>query len=446
MNYAESCAYIDGLTKFTAKHSLAHTRECLALLDNPDRSFKIVHIAGTNGKGSTASYLESILRSAGIRTGLFTSPHLVDMRERFRVDGEIVSKEAFLAAFEAARKAVSSMPDHPSYFEFIYLIGCLIFKNAGVTTAVMETGLGGRLDATNTCENPVLTIITSVSFDHMQYLGNTLFEIAGEKAGIIKQGVPVIFLAAKEECAGRILEEAALRNAPALALIPPAAEEGVEKLLSGGEALTYKTKILKNLAPFIDFSLISSYDKKACDMRIRAAAAYQAENASLAVLGAAELIRAGFAITEENIREGLLSARWEGRMEEALPGVYLDGAHNEDGISRFIEAAKAVLRGKKATLLFAAVSDKDYTAMVRELAEDLAPECVITTEVPGARRESASHFEELFRENGFERVVTVPDPAEAFKYAMSQRGGGVLFVCGSLYLIGLIKRMIHDQF
>lgn len=446
MNYAESCAYIDGLTKFTAKHSLAHTRECLALLDNPDRSFKIVHIAGTNGKGSTASYLESILRSAGIRTGLFTSPHLVDMRERFRVDGEIVSKEAFLAAFEAARKAVSSMPDHPSYFEFIYLIGCLIFKNAGVTTAVMETGLGGRLDATNTCENPVLTIITSVSFDHMQYLGNTLFEIAGEKAGIIKQGVPVIFLAAKEECAGRILEEAALRNAPALALVPPAAEEGVEKLLSGGEALTYKTKILKNLAPFIDFSLISSYDKKACDMRIRAAAAYQAENASLAVLGAAELIRAGFAITEENIREGLLSARWEGRMEEALPGVYLDGAHNEDGISRFIEAAKAVLRGKKATLLFAAVSDKDYTAMVRELAEDLAPECVITTEVPGARRESASHFEELFRENGFERVVTVPDPAEAFKYAMSQRGDGVLFVCGSLYLIGLIKRMIHDQF
>ena len=446
MNYAESCAYIDGLTKFTAKHSLAHTRECLALLDNPDRSFKIVHIAGTNGKGSTASYLESILRSAGIRTGLFTSPHLVDMRERFRVDGEIVSKEAFLAAFEAARKAVSSMPDHPSYFEFIYLIGCLIFKNAGVTTAVMETGLGGRLDATNTCENPVLTIITSVSFDHMQYLGNTLYEIAGEKAGIIKQGVPVIFLAAKEECAGRILEEAALRNAPALALIPPAAEEGVEKLLSGGEALTYKTKILKNLAPFIDFSLISSYDKKACDMRIRAAAAYQAENASLAVLGAAELIRAGFAITEENIRDGRLSARWEGRMEEALPGVYLDGAHNEDGISRFIEAAKAVLRGKKATLLFAAVSDKDYTAMVRELAEDLAPECVITTEVPGARRESASHFEELFRENGFERVVTVPDPAEAFKYAMSQRGDGVLFVCGSLYLIGLIKRMIHDQF
>ena len=417
MNYAESCAYIDGLTKFTAKHSLAHTRECLALLDNPDRSFKIVHIAGTNGKGSTASYLESILRSAGIRTGLFTSPHLVDMRERFRVDGEIVSKEAFLAAFEAARKAVSSMPDHPSYFEFIYLIGCLIFKNAGVTTAVMETGLGGRLDATNTCENPVLTIITSVSFDHMQYLGNTLYEIAGEKAGIIKQGVPVIFLAAKEECAGRILEEAALRNAPALALIPPAAEEGVEKMLSGGEALTYKTKILMNLAPFIDFSLISSYDKKACDMRIRAAAAYQAENASLAVLGAAELIRAGFAITEENIREGLLSARWEGRMEEALPGVYLDGAHNEDGISRFIEAAKAVLRGKKATLLFAAVSDKDYTAMVRELAEDLAP-----------------------------RVVTVPDPAEAFKYAMSQRGDGVLFVCGSLYLIGLIKRMIHDQF
>ena len=365
MNYAESCAYIDGLTKFTAKHSLAHTRECLALLDNPDRSFKIVHIAGTNGKGSTASYLESILRSAGIRTGLFTSPHLVDMRERFRVDGEIVSKEAFLAAFEAARKAVSSMPDHPSYFEFIYLIGCLIFKNAGVTTAVMETGLGGRLDATNTCENPVLTIITSVSFDHMQYLGNTLYEIAGEKAGIIKQGVPVIFLAAKEECAGRILEEAALRNAPALALVPPAAEEGVEKLLSGGEARTYKTKILKNLAPFIDFSLFSSYDKKACDMRIRAAAAYQAENASLAVLGAAELIRAGFAITEENIREGLLSARWEGRMEEALPGVYLDGAHNEDGISRFIEAAKAVLRGKKATLLFAAVSDKDYTAMVR---------------------------------------------------------------------------------
>ena len=181
-------------------------------------------------------------------------------------------------------------------------------------------------------------------------------------------------------------------------------------------------------------------------MKIRACAPYQAENASLAVLGAEALARAGYAVTEGNIREGLIAARWEGRMEEALPGVFLDGAHNADGISRFIEAAEAAAGGRKKVLLFAAVSDKDYTEMVRELAGRLAPETVITTEVPGARRVSAVHFEELFRKSGAVNVFTVPDPSEAFKYAMSIKGESVLYVCGSLYLIGLIKRMIHDQF
>ncbi len=133
-------------------------------------------------------------------------------------------------------------------------------------------------------------------------------------------------------------------------------------------------------------------------------------------------------------------------MEEALPGVFLDGAHNADGISRFIEAADAAAGGRKKVLLFAAVSDKDYTEIVRELAEKLAPGTVITTEVPGARRVSAVHFEELFRKRGAENVLTVPDPSEAFKTAMSMKGRDILFVCGSLYLIGLIKRMIHDQF
>ena len=445
MNYAEACDYIEGLTRFTKKHSLAHTRECLHLLGNPDRAFRIVHIAGTNGKGSTASYLASILKEAGVRTGLFTSPHLVDMRERFRVDGEIISEEAFMAGFDTVREAMKAVPDHPSYFEFIYLMGCLIFKDAGVHTAVMETGLGGRLDATNSCEHPAVTVITSVSFDHMQYLGNTLREIAGEKAGIIKKGVPLIFLAARTEAAEAILLEAERKGAPAEAVIPPAALEGIESLLTASGVPYHKTKILKNFGGVIDFSLMSGYDKKACEVKICHTAPYQAENASLALLAAEKLAEAGYLIREEHIREGLLAAKWEGRMEEALPGVFLDGAHNEDGVARFIEAAEAA-GGRGAVLLFAAVSDKDYAAMIREIEERLQPSLVITTEVPGTRRVSAAYFEKLFLESGAARVVTVPDPEEAFETAMREKDGRLLFVCGSLYLIGFVKRKIHDQF
>ena len=196
LNYRQAVDYIEQIPKFTEKHPLEHTKEMLRRLGNPQNHFRVIHVAGTNGKGSVCAYLASMLKQGGYRTGLFTSPHLVTINERFQINGEMISDQQFLKTFlhvkEVIDQAVSEGIGHPSYFETLFLMGMEIFREAQVDYLVLETGLGGRLDATNSVEKPLACIITSISLDHMEYLGNTVSEIAGEKAGIIKPGVPVI--------------------------------------------------------------------------------------------------------------------------------------------------------------------------------------------------------------------------------------------------------------
>ena len=185
LNYNEAVAYIDETPKFTTKNSLEHTRECLRRLGNPQEAFRVIHVAGTNGKGSTCAFLTSMLREAGYSCGLFTSPHLIEINERFQINEVPVDNEIFLAAFhrvkEMADELVAQGSHHPTYFEMLFLMGMLIFKEAGVDYVTLETGLGGRLDATTSIENPMACVITSISMDHMEYLGNSLEEIASEK-------------------------------------------------------------------------------------------------------------------------------------------------------------------------------------------------------------------------------------------------------------------------
>ena len=187
------------------KHPPEHTRELLSRLGNPQEGIKIIHVAGTNGKGSVCAYLNAMLLAGGKKTGLFTSPHLVRINERFQINGEDVSDEQFLDAFlkveKAAKEYEAEGEGHPSYFETLFLMGMLIFKEAGVEYLVMETGLGGRLDATNAIDNPALAIITSISLDHTAILGDTIRKIAVEKAGIIKPKVPVFFDGSNKEAA-----------------------------------------------------------------------------------------------------------------------------------------------------------------------------------------------------------------------------------------------------
>ena len=197
MNYEEAVAYIEETPKFTTKNKLEHTKECLRRLGNPQDSFRVIHVAGTNGKGSTCAFLTSILREAGYSCGLFTSPHLVVINERFQINEQNIDDASFLRAFEKVKalseELVAEGNYHPTYFEMLFLMGMVIFQEAGVDYVILETGLGGRMDATTSVENPLACVITSISFDHMQYLGNTIEAIAGEKAGIIVPGVPVIY-------------------------------------------------------------------------------------------------------------------------------------------------------------------------------------------------------------------------------------------------------------
>lgn len=428
MNYTEAVDYIEETPKFTKKNSLDHTRKCLKLLGNPQENFRVIHVAGTNGKGSTCAFITSILREGGYRCGLFTSPHLEKINERFQINEEPVDDETFLEAFlqvkKLADKLVAQGDYHPTYFEMLFLMGMVIFAESKVEYVALETGLGGRMDATNSIENPLACVITSISMDHMEYLGDTLPQIAGEKAGILKAGVPVIYDANHSQAAEVIADRAGKLGCPAY----PLKEE--------------QCSIEKNTAEGIAFSLKSEY-YGTHTFQIPFIARYQMMNASLA-LTCMEVLAEELSLTMEQMKAGLARTRWQGRMETILPGVIVDGAHNEDGVLRFLETARHFKREHSLTLLFSAVSDKDYQDMIGEICREGLFTSVITTQVGGYREVPAEKLAEVFTHAGCDHVVAVPDIGEAFHQALRARGEGLLFCVGSLYLIGEIKTCIKS--
>ena len=429
MTYQEAVAYIDETPKFTKKNTLDHTRAFLKRLGDPQEKMKILHVAGTNGKGSVCSFLASMLKAGGNRTGLFTSPHLVKINERFVVDEQDVSDEEFLEAFHTVMDCVEEMKEegypHPTYFELLFLIGMKLFERAGVEYLVLETGLGGRLDATNSVAHPLVSVITSISLDHTEYLGDTVAAIAGEKAGIIKEGVPVVYDASCPESAEVIRRRAEELHAPAYPITPK------------------MYKISKTTKKHIDFSIDSGYYD---DIRlsISSVAEYQVKNAAEAVTAIRVIDREG-AFTDEVIRKGVEEMRWQGRMETVLPGVIIDGAHNEAGVEEFVKTARRLEADYPVTLLFAAVGDKDYRHMIETICRELRLERVIVTEVGGYRSVDVKVPEELFRQFGAKKVTAIPDVEEAFDEALREQGDGILFCVGSLYLVGNIKSILETR-
>ena len=429
MTYQEAVAYIDETPKFTKKNTLDHTRAFLKRLGDPQEKMKILHVAGTNGKGSVCSFLASMLKAGGKRTGLFTSPHLVKINERFVVDEQDVSDEEFLEAFHTVMDCVEEMKEegypHPTYFELLFLIGMKLFERAGVEYLVLETGLGGRLDATNSVAHPLVSVITSISLDHTEYLGDTVAAIAGEKAGIIKEGVPVVYDASCPESAEVIRRRAEELHAPAYPITPK------------------MYKISKTTKKHIDFSIDCGYYD---DIRlsISSVAEYQVKNAAEAVTAIRVIDREG-AFTDEVIRKGVEEMRWQGRMETVLPGVIIDGAHNEAGVEEFVKTARRLEADYPVTLLFAAVGDKDYRHMIETICRELRLERVIVTEVGGYRSVDVKVPEELFRQFGAKKVTAIPDVEEAFDEALREQGDGILFCVGSLYLVGNIKSILETR-
>lgn len=429
MNYTEAVDYIETIPKFTVKHPPEHTRELLSRLGNPQEGIKIIHVAGTNGKGSVCAYLNAMLLAGGKKTGLFTSPHLVRINERFQINGEDVSDEQFLNAFlkveKAAKEYEAEGEGHPSYFETLFLMGMLIFKEAGVEYLVMETGLGGRLDATNVVEKPLACIITSISRDHTEYLGDTLEAIAGEKAGIIKAGVPVIYDASQPGPASVIAAKAKEMGSPAWPMEPSFYE--------------MKTQSREG----ITFTFAYPGGEKA-ELAIPYVAEYQMMNASLAFY-TMHILQDVHDIPKNVLAEGLSKIKWPCRMEMAAPGVIIDGAHNEDGIAQFVSTAGYFSKENEITILFTAVADKHYHEMIGEICEGIHPSHVVATQIDGSRVVPAEVLAEDFRKAGCTDVCAEPEIGAAYEKALGKKGSGMLFCVGSLYLAGELKAYLAKR-
>ena len=427
--YEEAAAYIEEIPKFTKKHTLEHTKTFLKRLGNPAADRKIVHVAGTNGKGSVCAYLQAILMAEGKRTGFFTSPHLVSVNERIRVDNIQIDNEAFLKVFRKVLKIVRQMVEdgieHPSYFEFLFGMGMTAFAETDVEYIILETGLGGRLDATNAIDNPALAIITSISLDHTAILGDTIEKIAGEKAGIIKPGVPVFFDGSSKKAAEVIKAKAS--------------ELGV----SCREVTKNAYEIQKVHRKYIAFSRRSAYDKDVI-FQVPMCGCYQAMNAELA-LEASEYLLAGEEIHMDRWKEALAELHWEGRMERVGAHITVDGAHNPGAMEAFVESVKALDESERGemVLLFSAVSDKKYDQMIEYLCENLDVKAYVVTQIEDERGVPAEELADVFRRYTDRPVYCKERLEDAVRTAMNERGEtGEIYCLGSLYLVGMMKKLL----
>ena len=420
--YQEIVDYIESIPRFTKKTKLENTNILLERLGNPEKTFKAVHIAGTNGKGSVAKLMSMLLQKSGKKTGLFTSPHLVKMNERFCIDGNDISDERFLLLFEKIKtevdKAVAEEAiQHPAYFEFLFCMSALYFAEEDCDFVVYETGLGGRLDATNVIL-PEVSIITSIGFDHMQYLGDTIEKIAGEKAGIIKPEIPVIYNTGDGIADKVISEKAKEMNSPAY-------------------SVPEYWKDYNTIGPLID--------EKTSGM-----VPYQRQNIRTAITAWNVLnIKAETTVSPDVFTEVISDFYWPGRMEYIASNVLIDGAHNEDAIVQFIGGVKFEMKKggwKKVSLLFAVSSDKDYESIIKLLCDGLEFEDVYVTELACVRKTDIQEEMKLFQkympaEKHFE-VVGTRDIEKAFKLAKSELDDDTLLVAvGSLYMVGELEKL-----
>ena len=427
------------------KSSLLKVREFLGLLGEPDREFQVIHVAGTNGKGSVCAFLTSMIREAKIPCGTFVSPHLVDIRERFLINGEIVPEPDFIRAFlevqHACRIWEKRGEPHPTYFEFLFYMGLCIFRNAGVRVLVLETGMGGTYDVTNVVENPLVSVITSISIDHTAFLGSTIPEIAAHKAGIIKSRRPVVYDDSSSEAAAVIFAKAKEMKSEGFPVTPDEVCRGIRPCL------------VKSPDPGVagHQEMSFSYRGEEILFEIPFAAPYQLMNAALAIRA---LEVSGLPVAPEQAAEGVKKAKWPARMEEISTGVYLDGAHNADGIRAFLDAAcrlKELRKPDHVRILFAVSADKDHQRMLREIAERLKPDLWILSKMESHRTLSVEDLEvaaeKLRAECGEETEYRVSrDVKHAVKELLDLHGERDLsFIAGSLYLAGEVKEQISKS-
>jgi len=412
-----------------AKFHLENIRVQAERLDNPQRSYPSAHIAGTNGKGSTAAFLEQILRDAGFRTGLNTSPHLEKINERIRVNGQDISDEEFAAVLTHVHDLIEKLlaegqlRAHPTYFECVTAMAFAFFKAERVDFAIFEVGLGGRLDATNILL-PVVSVITRIAFDHENFLGHSIAEIAREKAGIIKLGVPVILAGEQPEDARRIIRERAAKLA--CPLIETASAYRVENVRMDGGCV--RAKISEAATGWF------------IEITPQLPGRFQLQNALNALATARVLVEKGLRIPDSAIASGIAHAVWPGRIEklQSNPDVYLDGAHNPSAAQELASFLQENFAGRTIRMLFAAMRDK----AVDEIAGTLFPLAseVIFTEPRNPRAISAPQLAEIAGHHA-QRFRVIPEAETALETALAESAPeDAIFVTGSLYLVGQLRQ------
>lgn len=437
MTYTQAVAYIHSLLKFGMKPGLQRIEALLERLGRPDRKLKVLHVAGTNGKGSTCAMLSAVLRQAGYKTGLFISPYVVNFRERIQINGNYIPPRELAVRTEKLKKIADELAMEnlgPTEFEFITALALCWFADAGCEAVVLETGLGGRLDSTNVVENPLVSVITSISLDHTAILGDTLEQIALEKSGIIKPGCPVVVSPGLQVEALKVIRSAAAGKGSVL--YQPAPADEIQSLGLMGSRFTPGDTVGRRPDGGVE-RLPAPND----DYTVGLAGAHQVQNA----LTALEAVRrCGLRVSETALRDGLQTVCFPARLEllQRDPVVILDGAHNPEGAAA-LAAAVAPYSGR-LTAVMGMMEDKDYDTVLSVLA----PLCrsIITVQVRGNPRSLTAAALARAASVYCNSVTAASSYKQALALAGEQSAGGPVLVCGSFYLAGAIRQKVLDFF
>ena len=415
MDFKEAMEYIDGTLWFGSKPGLERVAELLRRLGEPQKDLKFVHIAGTNGKGSCAAMTASVLRAAGYRTGLFTSPYLFRFNERMQINGEEIPNGALTRLIEKIKPIAEAMDEHPTEFELITAAAMLWYQEEGCHIVVLEVGLGGRLDATNIIGAPEAAVIMNIGLDHTEILGDTVEKIAAEKAGIIKPGAPCV-LYGQSEAVEAVIRQKCRETGSELILASPA-EIDSEFDSPEGQVFSYKGR--RYALPLLG--------------------EHQLKNAAVVIETAKLLNRRGWQISDEAIERGLYAVSWPARFEilRHKPCFIVDGGHNPQCAVTVAENLQKYFPGKKHVLLIGVLADKDYAGLTELLAPAADEFVCVTPDSPRAL--SAAALAEHLRRYG--KPVTACESIEEGVAAASHAAGeeGVACAVGSLYMAGKVR-------
>lgn len=408
MNYNEAIDYIHSIPRFVRPLGNENLGILLSSMGDPQNRLKFIHVAGTNGKGSVCAMTAEVLRRAGYKTGLFTSPYIEIFNERMRIDGNMIGDDILAEYVTEAADIMEESGAGVSEFAFITAVAMKYFADNECDVVVLETGMGGRLDATNIIPAPEAAVITSIGMDHMQYLGSTIEEIAKEKCGIIKSGSVVI--SAPNDRVSGIIKEAAEKAGAELVIC--------EKAERKPGSVIYKT----------------------WGYHLSLKGAYQAENASVVIELVRALRRRGYIISEQTLIDGLRNTSWKARYEFVSPDIVIDGGHNIDGI----RALKESLAGenRKIILVMAMMQDKSYELCIHTIAP--VAELVIATELDMERSLECGEIKRVC-DNAGVRCIAEPDISTALNIAIEYRGSALVCICGSLYLAGEAEKILKDM-